>query len=121
MSGDTEDCEDKKMDHPCKETCSGWKQGYQNGLSEKVALRLQELKRLTEQVSEYRTAMLKEIHGAGSMSGPIYHGHIRKVLGLPAEGNGREITQPCPYPAGHPCEDCQRDQNRPSGSERKTE
>ena len=25
----------KALDHPCRETCSGWKQGYEKGLAEK--------------------------------------------------------------------------------------
>lgn len=31
---------DKELDHPCKNTCSGWEQGRQRGLSEQIKLRM---------------------------------------------------------------------------------
>ena len=46
-----------------------------------------------EAYRKLREACLKDIAGAGPMTGPIYHSEIRKALGLDAEGSGPDVIQ----------------------------
>jgi hypothetical protein len=44
-----------KLDHPCKQTCSGWKQGYDAGLAERnarIAEKDEKIKHLTGALRE---------------------------------------------------------------------
>lgn len=43
--------------------------------------------------AELREACLKDIAGAGPLTGPTYHEHIRMALGIPAEGSGPEAIE----------------------------
>ena len=51
-----------------------------------------EMKTLRAQLAALKTAALADIRGAGPVTGPIYHREIRKALGLPADGDGRDVV-----------------------------
>lgn len=49
----------ENLDHPCKETCSGWKQGYEKGLKQKIeydASRERAIEGMREALVKYQNA-----------------------------------------------------------------
>lgn len=48
---------EEKFDHPCKQTCSGWRQGYERGLAEQA----HELAKRNVDIAELREVLAREI------------------------------------------------------------
>lgn len=46
----------KEFDHPCKQTCSGWRQGFDRGL-EQSAQRIEELEKLAKALEVAESAL----------------------------------------------------------------
>jgi peptidoglycan hydrolase CwlO-like protein len=51
------------FDHPCKETCSGWKQGYEKGLKKAE----EQISELTEHVARLEKTLYYERDRAGQV------------------------------------------------------
>lgn len=47
------------LDHPCKETCSGWKQGFERGVESMSGVSKQRI-RFAEEIAELKT-IIKEM------------------------------------------------------------
>jgi hypothetical protein len=50
------------IDHPCKETCSGWKQGYEKGAACEREKSLAELAKEREKAAEFIVALECVVH-----------------------------------------------------------
>ncbi len=70
-----------ELDHPCKETCSGWKQGYEKGLLGEVKPNCSEVHKTDTELITTLHKRVKELTEALEVSSYIMRG-MRSLLDL---------------------------------------
>ncbi len=88
------------FDHPCKETCSGWKQGYEKGLLGEVKPNCSEVHKTDTELITTLHKRVKELTEALEANLRFYTCESNGIqLGLEAEDATKKALGYCPSKA----------------------